>query len=267
MTELHEPASLEAETDLPSTDTDTEYAAVAAWNAACVHARLGNRDEALDWLEKSLALPNRWCQASFLMDDDLRDLHADSQFQDLAASLPSTRAQPSTPAPPRACARLAYFGFGAPGQLAVDYGPVPWKQPYAKALADGKYDGQRWRLGRDFWTTLDTSMRLRVGETVLEAGQYYLVLDKRPDGHALIVLDPATIRSQQVDASSAGQTTGGVAIPLEHELRAGETGDLSFSFEMGEVDTGKGDLVIRFGPHELRAPLSVVVFPSGEGAG
>ena len=76
---------------------------------------------------------------------------------------------------PRMSTRLLYFGETGPlGQICIQYGQPEWKAEYDQMLTAARGTSQR--LGRDFWTSLDTDMDLTIGGTKVPAGQWYLGL-------------------------------------------------------------------------------------------
>jgi Flp pilus assembly protein TadD/sugar lactone lactonase YvrE len=60
------------------------YPAIAAYNTACCHALLGEKDAALEWLQKALDLGFRNLR-QMRDDDDLRSLRDDPRFQKMVA--------------------------------------------------------------------------------------------------------------------------------------------------------------------------------------
>jgi hypothetical protein len=56
----------------------------AAYSIACCHAMLGEKEQALKWLERSLELGFRYLQ-QVRTDEDLKSLHGDPRFTELAA--------------------------------------------------------------------------------------------------------------------------------------------------------------------------------------
>jgi DUF2911 family protein len=49
---------------------------------------------------------------------------------------------------------------------------------------DGMTKGKTWRLGKDFWTVLDTNVPLKIAGKEVAAGTYYLGLFRSADGSA-----------------------------------------------------------------------------------
>jgi Protein of unknown function (DUF2911) len=75
----------------------------------------------------------------------------------------------------RASTRILYETDKAIGEFAIDYGRPVWKKEYEDpAIFDKMTRGKVWRLGKDFWTTLDTSLPLRIAGREVSIGYYYL---------------------------------------------------------------------------------------------
>jgi hypothetical protein len=158
---------------------------------------------------------------------------------------------------PRAMARVVYFGGrGVSGEYAIEYGKPAWK-----AEPDAAWDrltrGKRLRLGKDWWTTLDTFCSLLLSEKVeLKPGAYYLALECSEKGEwSLVALDPEPIRKQRIDAFGSEQTRGGTKVPMKHEETGESAQQLSIRFLADEKDARLQTLEIRFGRHRLTAPV------------
>lgn len=109
--------------------------------------------------------------------------------------------------PERGTTRVGYWNMekqqGA-GQLAIDYGRPIWKKDYEdQAKFDAATKGKVYRLGSNFWTTLDTDMPLKIAGVTVPAGSWYLGLHRSDDGAtwSLAVIDPAKARAGHIDAS------------------------------------------------------------------
>lgn len=239
-------------------------AAAATYNVACVHALKGRVDEAFTWLDK--AAERGFSDVDLLgKDTDLDALRKDARFEKLqkalaarAAAAPKIAAFAQTTE--RRSSRIAWFGpKGSPAQVALDYGPVPWNDEYEAAVAAGKLTGKKWRLGGDFWTTLDTSIDLSFGATTLPAGYWYLTLEQRTaDSYVLACHDAAAVRKLKLDPVFANKLTGGIEIPLAHA--AGDPADtLEITIRPNQGSHTEGSLRLRFGRHELSAPMTMQV--------
>jgi tetratricopeptide (TPR) repeat protein len=250
--------------------------AVASYNAACVYARQNNVEEAIAWLTKAVGA--RFNDANTMQNDsDLASVRSDGRFAQLLEEVRKNAAnavpQPFVITTPRASARLAYFGQRAVPQAMIDYGQPPWKPEYERMIGAGQYIQKRWRLGQDFWTHLDSSVDLSLGGVDVNAGYYYLVvMEKAADQFVLTLLDPAVVHERKLDAFGVSRYDGpGLDVPLSHDHVAKSADRLEIEWVANGDSGSKGDLVIRFGPHELRTPyelhLPAPASPASKGEG
>ncbi len=240
-----------------------QTAGVATYNIACVHALKGNADEAFAWLEKC-------CAAGF---DDLGQLQGDTDFDSLRkdprmakiealvqgkAKSGGGGVQVFEQSIARKNARAAWFGRGgSPGQIAIDWSPVNWKESMEKAVSSGKYKGQKWRLGADFWTRLDNSMDLQCGAVAVPAGYYYLTLEQR-DGNTFVLAlhDAAAVRKLKLDAFMCNKLQGGIEIPMTHATATEAQKELDIAVAMNDGSKSEGSIKIAFGGHVLTAAFT-----------
>ncbi|MBI5849585.1 MAG: DUF2911 domain-containing protein [Planctomycetes bacterium] len=238
-----------------------QVAAIGWYNAACVHAMQGRKDDAIACLEKSVA-GGFGDREQVLGDTDFANLHDDPRFQKLVKSLPdapsANAAKPYAYSGARVGARLAYFSAGgSPGQVSIDYGSPVWKDSYSKHAEDASLAGRRWRCGVDFWTTLDTNIDLEIGGVAVPAGAYYLTLERSKDGKFLLALnDPAIVRKKKLDAYVAHLTSGGTMVELALEKSDKVAEKLAFAMEPGE-ENGTATFKLAFGPYVLSAPMTL----------
>lgn len=244
-----------------------QTAGVASYNVACVHALKGNADEAFAWLEKC-------CATGF---DDLAQLQGDTDFDALrkdprmgkiealvqakAKSSGGGQVQVFAQSILRKNARCAWFGRGgSPGQIAIDWSPVGWKDGMEKAVSSGKYKGQKWRLGADFWTRLDNSMDLQCGAVAVPAGYYYLTLEQRDENTYVLALhDAVAVRKQKLDAFMSNKLQGGIEIPMTHTTSTEVQKQLDIAVAMNDGSKTEGAITIAFGAHVLTAPFTVKI--------
>ena len=106
----------------------------------------------------------------------------------------------------RASARVLYWNGqtdAAAGQLAIDYGRPVWKKEYNDpAKFDAMTRGKVWRMGSNYWTTLDTNLPLSMGGKKVPIGSYYLGLHRSEEGSewSLVFIDPGKARRMHLDA-------------------------------------------------------------------
>jgi tetratricopeptide (TPR) repeat protein len=239
---------------------------IGAYNAACVYALKGDKDNAFAWLDKAV-------EAGFVdtnqlgSDSDMDKLRDDERFKKVIAKMnaapvdPLAGMQPYSYSAPRMHSRLAFFGQrGSAGQIVMEYGQPEWKADYDKAIDSEKTKNRRWRFGKDFWTTFDTNVPITLGGVKVPPGDYYCVLENTDAGFKMWLLDPTEVRAKKLDAYVANMTTGGIGIPLEHSKVEGDakTADkMVVDIALDEGKTNEGDLKIRFGPHVLAAPFTI----------
>ena len=176
----------------------------------------------------------------------------------MAAGPRPTTQTPYPESSQRGSARIFYwFGPKSAGQCNIDYGQPLWLPRYEQFLTQPS--GKRWRLGQNFWTSLDTNMELTVGGVTVPIGQHYLLLENHAEhGLRLLALDPDTVRRRRLDSYEANKTSGGIAIPLTHQRqprRSAQRLRFELTVDRSEPDAHRGELVLRLGPHRLSAAL------------
>lgn len=167
----------------------------------------------------------------------------------------------------RACARLIYFTKTSPrpwdfspGQLAIEYGTPPWKDAYANRF-DELTKNNRWRLGMNYWTNLDSTFPFRIGSKRFSAGHYYVAVERQEsaDKWSLLLLDPKDMIERRMDAwhINRKEVPEGSRAPLKWEQVEEKAAKLKIVFHLNEEEQRKALLEIRFGPHRLTAPVEV----------
>lgn len=236
--------------------------ATAAYNAACVYALKGNKDAAFEWLEKAAA--KGFGGATHVAgDSDMDALRDDPRFQTVVAKIRENETgganvQAFGGGAARGGHRLLFWsGNASVGQIHVGYGVVPWNDAMNEKLATGAFLGKRWRLGRDFWTTLDTNLPLVVGDQKVAPGLYYLTLKQTGEREAVLELhDPAVARKMRLDAFQPDRLPAGIPMAMEWKTGEDAADRLEISVHGDDGELGKGHLEIRFGPHALRCAFA-----------
>ncbi len=235
---------------------------IGFYNAACVHALKGRKDDAFASLEKAIGVGFA-DEETAVGDTDLESLRSDPRWEKSLAAIRAAKGKgggirpPFVQSPPRHTSRMAYFGR-AVHALFINYGPVAWKDEYQKQAESQALVGKRWRLGSDFWTTLDTNVAVTIGATRFEPNAYYLTLEKNAEGQVLLtVLDSADVRKQKLDAFQSAQTKGGISVPLTAVKDAPAASELTISLASDPANPATGKITIAFGPHTFEAPLQV----------
>lgn len=233
--------------------------AIGVYNIACVYALKKEKDRAFEYLEKAVAAG--FGNSSQLEEDaDLDNVRGDPRFKKVleAAAAAGERSGGQevmlfNQSSDRMSSRAAMFSnTGGKGEIHLSWGPVEWKEEYEKAVAGDKMTGKRWRLGADFWTTLDTNLPMTFGQTTVAVGYYYLTVEKKASGEFVLnVLDPVEVRKALMDAFQAGATKGGLEVPLKHQTTEKAAEKLTMSVTIDDADKTKGEIAIHFGTHRL----------------
>jgi len=165
--------------------------------------------------------------------------------------------------PERGTTRVGYWSneknMGA-GQFAIDYGRPVWRKEYEDtAKFDAMTRGKVYRLGSNFWTTLDTDMPLTIAGKAIPAGSWYLGLHRSDDGAtwSVVFIDPAKARAAHIDASEIERAPIAYKAPMTTE-QATETKDkltIDLIFQKGNLTDVT--LKIAWGKIQLSAPIKV----------
>lgn len=165
----------------------------------------------------------------------------------------------------RGSARLLYWNTkadAAAGQVAINYGRPVWKKAYEdKAAFDKMTNGQVWRMGSNFWTTLVTDVPINISGKDVAPGAYYLGLNRSADGAqwSLAFIDPAGAMAAHLDAFDIRKAKVDFLTPMTTE-KAGETADkLTITLTHPKDDIKKVTMKVAWGNLALSAPIKVTV--------
>lgn len=167
--------------------------------------------------------------------------------------------------PERGTVRLGYWNreknTGA-GGFFIDYGKPVWKKDYEDAAKfDAMTRGKVWRLGSEYWTVLDTNVPLKISDTAIPPGQWYLGLQRSQDGSqwSLVFIDPTRVRALQLDPSEIDKA------PIERKALMtleppGEHAErLTLTLDVPKTDLRQSLLKISWGKLQLKAPIQVTM--------
>jgi hypothetical protein len=155
-----------------------------------------------------------------------------------------------------ACRVLFFANQTIPGQFILDYASPAWKTEYERYLS--AEPGTRARLGKDFWTSLDTHCDLSFGDTQVPAGHYYLALEKADgDGFNIVFFDSDEIRAKKLEAGfMAPDFPGGIVVPMNYEKTGDSEEELSLEF-MKEGNAFVFEML--WGPHKLTQTVTAKI--------
>jgi DUF2911 family protein len=148
------------------------------------------------------------------------------------------------------------------GQFAIDYGRPVWRKEYEDAaMFDKMTKGKVYRLGSNFWTTLDTDMPLVIAGKTIPAGLWYLGLHRSDDGAtwSIVFIDPAKARAAHMDASEIGRAPIAFKAPMTTEQAGDMKEKLTIDLLFQEADPKDVTLKIAWGKLQLSAPVQVPV--------
>jgi hypothetical protein len=177
---------------------------------------------------------------------------------------PTVVAEGGTP-DDRASARVLYWNtakHGAAGQFAIDYGRPVWKSIYEDpAKFDQMTKGKVWRMGSNFWTTLDTCLPLKISGMKVSAGYYYLGLHRSDDGSkwSLAFIDPAKVRAAHIDAFNIDKAPVAFEVPLSIAQATTKPEKLTMELSYPKDNIHKVTLRVAWGTLALSAPIDVTV--------
>jgi hypothetical protein len=165
--------------------------------------------------------------------------------------------------PERGTTRVGYWdnekNMGA-GQFAIDYGRPVWRKEYDDtANFDKITKGKVYRLGSNFWTTLDTDMPLTIAGKSIPAGSWYLGLHRSEDGAmwSLVFIDPVKARTAHIDASEIERAPIAykTSMTVEQPSESKEKLTIDLIFQKGNLK----DVTLRiaWGKMQLSAPIVV----------
>jgi hypothetical protein len=164
----------------------------------------------------------------------------------------------------RASTRVLYESGKAIGELVIDFGRPVWKKEYDDpAIFDKMTRGKVWRLGKDFWTTLDTNLPLRITEKRVSIGYYYLGLYRSEDGDtwSLTFFDPVKIRSSKLDAFEIRKAPVEFKVPLKLQQSETLVDKLTLLLSYEKERMTNLTLTIAWGKLQLTAPIEVELTP------
>jgi DUF2911 family protein len=165
--------------------------------------------------------------------------------------------------PERGTTRVGYWNneknMGA-GQFAIDYGRPVWRKEYDDT---GNFDkitkGKVYRLGSNFWTTLDSDMPLTIAGKAIPAGSWYLGLHRSEDGAtwSLVFIDPAMARAAHIDASEIERAPIAYKAPMAVEQATDSKEKLTIDLIFQKGNLKDVTLRIAWGKIQLSAPIVV----------
>lgn len=148
------------------------------------------------------------------------------------------------------------------GQFAINYGRPGWKKEYEdSAKFDAMTKGKVWRMGSNFWTSLDTCLPLKIAGKSVAPGYYFLGLQRSPDGATwnLAFIDPAKVRSAHTDAFEIQKTKVEFMVPMTIAKAEGVVPKLTITMTYPKAEPKKATLKVAWGNLALTAPVEATL--------
>lgn len=140
----------------------------------------------------------------------------------------------------------------------IEHARPKWRQELAK-LQSAMKPKSRWRLGQNFWSSLETTVPITIGKTRLKPGHWFLMLQRQKgDAWALVTLPSKKAYKQAVDAFQVAGVKTGTVIPLATEAsgpKRQESEQEELSIALVPQPGLTAQLEIRWGPALLTAPV------------
>lgn len=148
------------------------------------------------------------------------------------------------------------------GQFAVNYGRPRWKMDYQNsAKFDAMTKGKMWRMGSNFWTTLDTSLPLKISGKIVGVGTYYLGLHRSEDGAnwSLAFFYPSSVRSARNDAFEIQKAKVAFMAPMTIAKAKAVVQKLTITLSYAKETPRNVTLKVAWGNLALTAPIQATV--------
>ncbi len=165
----------------------------------------------------------------------------------------------------RGSTRLSYFNRSKKsfeGQFFVNYGRPVWKAALGdQAKFDEMTKGKVWRVGTDYWTTLDNGLPIRMGGKDIPLGLWYLGIHRSEDGASwsLVFVDPVKARQKPFDASGINRAPVEFKVPMTFE-RSGQIQEkLTMVLSAPKEDPKNATLKISWGNFILKTAIQIGV--------
>ncbi|MEQ1634343.1 MAG: hypothetical protein ABL997_18320 [Planctomycetota bacterium] len=145
--------------------------------------------------------------------------------------------------------------------VSISYSQPTWQDGYANQLESLKGTNYT-RLGKGWWTSLDTVGLIEIGGTKLEAGSYYLGLRvDNDDKWSLLVFDSRQAMKDALQPGTTALYTGEkkpiVSMPLTFTRDASKdvVAKMEIEITADQKAPSNGRFSIRWGKHELSAKV------------
>jgi hypothetical protein len=165
----------------------------------------------------------------------------------------------------RTASTVVLVGKDVAAGASISFSGGKWKDEYDKvdALLDSM-KGTNQRLGKNWWTTLDTSVALEIAGTKVPAGAYFLGLhiDARREVHLLVIDSGKAMQNGWLPwAPAPWMTDRRAPLTLDKNKLSESQATMAIELTADKKDpaSSSGALAIRWGKHELSAPVKFFI--------
>jgi hypothetical protein len=148
------------------------------------------------------------------------------------------------------------------GAVSIDFGRPNWNSQLDNpARFDALTKGNVWRLGNDYWTTLDSNVPMKISGRDIPIGLWYLGLHRSPDGAtwSLAFVDPIKARSSRLDPHAMNLAPVEFRVPLTVEQTSGFAEKLTIVLAADKSNIKNVTLRITWGKLQLMAPAQILL--------
>jgi len=165
----------------------------------------------------------------------------------------------------RGLSRVLYWNDQTDSPIAavsVDFGRPNWnRQLDDPARFDALTKGRVWRLGNDYWTTLDSNVPIKIAGREIPVGLWYLGLHRSDDGSSwsLAFIDPVKARKSRLDPHAMNTAPVEFRVPLTIEQSSSFAEKLTLVLAADKANIKNVAFRISWGKLQLMAPMQVLL--------
>ena len=163
----------------------------------------------------------------------------------------------------RAASTMVFFSDKPEGGISLSHGQPLWRDEYNAMLP--QLAGKMHRLGKDWWTTFDNSMKLTIGGAELPAGSWFCGLEVNDAGvFHLVFLDSSKAMKEGVMPFMPATWKPEHKVPLVLHKDKLQAVVEKMTMEI-KGDAKQAELTLSWGKHVLHADVKVHLAGNGQG--
>jgi len=165
----------------------------------------------------------------------------------------------------RGLSRVLYWNDVTDSPIAavsVEFGRPLWnRQLDDPARFDLLTKGKVWRLGSDYWTSLDNNVPIKIAGREIPVGLWFLGLQRSADGASwsLAFIDPVKVRKARLDAHAMSTAPIEFQVPLKIEPSTAFADKFTMVLAADKANIKNVTIRISWGKLQLTTPMQVLV--------